>query len=70
MSHGRADPLFPIDPTSRTIVQRLKKLLPGREIRYIEFDGGHEVPSSVSEQALQWFLKGTPVKGSSYSQAG
>jgi predicted esterase len=27
----------------------------GYDVTYVEFDGGHEVPSTVFEQALDWF---------------
>jgi predicted esterase len=28
----------------------------GYDVTYREFDGGHEVPAEISEEALDWFL--------------
>ncbi|KAI8468117.1 MAG: Alpha/Beta hydrolase protein [Monoraphidium minutum] len=58
VAHGTKDGLFPIGQTSRKIVPQLKTVLPkGAEVKYIEFDGGHEVTAGVSRQAVEWLLK-------------
>jgi len=58
VSHGRQDPILPIDSCSR----RLVPLLRGAryDVRYREFDGEHEVPTQVKQDALDWFI-GVPA---------
>jgi len=58
VSHGRQDPILPIDSCSR----RLVPLLLGAryDVRYREFDGEHEVPTQVKQDALDWFI-GVPA---------
>lgn len=56
MSHGAADPILPIDSTSRTIVPALRR--DGYDVTYREFDGGHEVPETILDAALAWMLGG------------
>lgn len=70
VSHGINDKLFPIDPTSRRIVPQLKQSLPGQEINYVEFKGGHDVPAAISKQALEWFFWGAPVQSTRLDQRG
>ena len=41
VSHGRQDPILPIDQASRLIVPELKRA--GYSVRFEEFDGGHRV---------------------------
>lgn len=55
VSHGVRDEILPIGPTSRRIVRRLR--LAGDDVRYEEFDGGHNVPAPIARQAVQWFLE-------------
>ena len=52
VSHGKADTVLPIDGTSRSIVTWLRGA--GYDVRYLEFDGGHEVPSTISDLAIAW----------------
>ncbi|HEV2088501.1 MAG TPA: hypothetical protein VGR21_09330 [Cryptosporangiaceae bacterium] len=52
VSHGRSDRVLPIDRCSRRIVPTLRRL--GYPVRYHEFDGGHEVPTAVVDEALEW----------------
>jgi phospholipase/carboxylesterase len=52
ISHGTADPILPIHQCSGVIVPRLRK--GGYEVRYLEFAGGHEVPTDVAREAMRW----------------
>lgn len=54
VSHGVDDAVLPIDRTSRQIVPRLRE--EGYEVQYREFPGGHAVPGTVAEEAVEWFL--------------
>lgn len=54
ISHGTLDTVLPIDPCSRRIVPQLQRQ--GLEVNYTEFEGGHEIPSNISEDAVQWFI--------------
>ena len=55
VSHGTADQILSIDSTSRLIVPRLRSA--GYRTEYLEFQGGHEVPVSVSDAAVRWFTE-------------
>ena len=55
ISHGIADRILPISGCSRRIVPQLTK--EGYNINYKEFDGEHEIPQSISESAVEWFIK-------------
>jgi predicted esterase len=52
VSHGRQDPILPIDRASRAIVPQLKR--EGYDVRYDEFEGGHRMPPEVLAAAIQW----------------
>jgi phospholipase/carboxylesterase len=52
VSHGRSDPVLPIDRCSRRLVPALRRA--GHRVAYHEFDGGHEVPPAVIDAALGW----------------
>lgn len=54
VSHGRDDPVLPIDLTSRSIVAALRG--DGYDVTFVEFDGGHVVPIAVGETAIDWML--------------
>ncbi len=54
ISHGTADGILPVRLSRDIIVPGLKD--DGYDITYKEFAGGHEVPSAVSQEALDWFL--------------
>jgi len=54
ISHGTQDPVLPVKYTRDTIVASLRSS--GYDVTYNEFSGDHEVPASVSEAALDWFL--------------
>jgi len=52
ISHGVKDTILPIAPCSRRIVPRLKRL--NYNIHYEEFNGEHEIPTAISEKAIEW----------------
>jgi len=54
VSHGKSDPILPIQRCSRRLVPLLEQ--DGYEVRYHEFVGFHNVPDSIAREALQWFL--------------
>lgn len=54
ISHGVHDPVLPIAPCARRIVPQLQRQ--GLEVNYTEFEGGHEIPSNISESAVEWFI--------------
>lgn len=53
VSHGTKDPILSIDRTSRRIVPQLKEW--GYEVRYKEFEGGHELSPDLGNEAFRWF---------------
>jgi phospholipase/carboxylesterase len=58
VSHGRTDPILPIDACSRSFVPSMRAA--GYEVNFREFDGGHTVPPPVSDEAVRWWLDGSP----------
>ena len=58
ISHGRADPVLPIDACSRSFVPSMRQA--GYDVNSREFDGGHNVPAPVSDEAVRWWLDGAP----------
>jgi predicted esterase len=54
ISHGRADPVLPVEPCSRSIVRHLRRH--NYAVRYDEFDGGHTIAPAVVQCAVDWFL--------------
>ena len=54
ISHGTADQVLPIDLCSRRIVPELQRH--DYAVRYVEFEGDHQVPPAIAEQAVRWFL--------------
>ena len=54
VSHGVRDCVLPIDRCSRRLVPRLRSQ--GYEVRYEEFDGGHDVPPPLAREALSWAM--------------
>lgn len=56
VSHGTGDDVLPIDRCSRRIVPALRR--GGCDVRYEEFEGGHEVSAAITAQAMAWFRNG------------
>lgn len=54
VSHGTSDPILPVTQSRDVIVPGLRSR--GYDVTYQEFAGVHEVPSTISEAALDWFL--------------
>jgi phospholipase/carboxylesterase len=54
VSHGRSDPILPIDQCSRVIVPRLRSR--GYDVTFREFDGGHGMPPTVANEAMRWIV--------------
>ena len=54
VSHGTRDDVLPVTATRDVIVPAFENA--GYDVTYQEFDGGHEVPATISEAALDWFL--------------
>lgn len=54
VSHGTLDPVLPFYGTQSVIVPALRG--DGYTVDFQTFPGGHEVPASISELALDWFL--------------
>jgi phospholipase/carboxylesterase len=54
VTHGTADAVLPIDRASRAIAGIFHS--EGFDVEYVEFDGGHEVPSPISTRAMSWLL--------------
>ena len=55
ISHGRQDPILPIDLASRRIVEDLQD--DGYTVDYHEFDGGHEIPPAMASLAADWLVR-------------
>lgn len=55
VSHGRQDDVLPIASCSRVMVPQLQR--DGYEVRYREFDGGHEAPPTVMREGVGFFLE-------------
>ena len=51
VSHGLRDTMLPITQT-RSLVAYLRDA--GYAVDFREFDGGHEVPSAISDAAMAW----------------
>jgi phospholipase/carboxylesterase len=51
-SHGVNDPILPIDEAGRVISQEL--IADGYDVDYVEFDGVHEAPAPIVQQAIAW----------------
>lgn len=54
ISHGTADPVLPVTVSRDVIVPALRGT--GYDTTYQEFSGVHEVPATIAEAALDWFL--------------
>ena len=54
MSHGTRDPVLPIERTSRILSRGLRS--DGFDVTMAEFDGVHEIPPAILQQAMDWCL--------------
>lgn len=54
ISHGTADRILPVSESRGVIVPAFED--EGYDVTYHEFAGGHQVPSAVSDVAMEWFL--------------
>ena len=52
VSHGIHDRILPIDVCGRPIAHGLHSS--GYDVKYLEFDGGHEMPDAIVRAAFQW----------------
>lgn len=52
VSHGTRDTVLNIDIGGRAIVRQLRA--EGYDVTYREFDGGHEVPDNIAQEAFTW----------------
>ncbi|HWC32215.1 MAG TPA: alpha/beta hydrolase-fold protein [Actinomycetota bacterium] len=55
VSHGRDDPVLSFENARDEIVPRLRDW--GYGVRFVPFDGAHDVPLDVSRGAVRWFLR-------------
>jgi predicted esterase len=55
VSHGIADPILPIDATSRRLVPELQSA--GYDVTFREFEGGHTVPPEVADEGFAWWVR-------------
>jgi phospholipase/carboxylesterase len=58
ISHGTRDQILPVTTTRDRIVPNF--LQGGYDVTYEEFDGGHTLPDSIAEAALDWWLGQAP----------
>jgi predicted esterase len=58
VSHGRGDPILPIDQCGRMVVAALR--MAQYDLAYYEFDGGHRVPAEAVSAALDRWLATPP----------
>jgi phospholipase/carboxylesterase len=54
ISHGISDTVLPIDRCSRRLVPALQRA--GYNVRFIEFTGGHTVPTAIASEGVEWFF--------------
>ena len=64
VSHGTEDPILPIDRCGRRVVKGLTQR--GYSVTFREFEGKHEVPANIAQEAMGW-LAGRPVAAHSVS---
>jgi phospholipase/carboxylesterase len=57
ISHGIDDPILPINRCSRPIVRDLTQR--GYSVTFREFEGKHEVPADIAQQAMRWIATGS-----------
>jgi phospholipase/carboxylesterase len=52
LSQGLSDQVYDITQTGRVLSQNL--ISAGYSVDYVEFDGGHELPDAIVQQAIAW----------------
>ena len=52
ITHGIFDPVFPVDRTGIRVADAL--ISEGYDVRYEEYEGGHEVPGTVANAVAVW----------------
>lgn len=60
VSHGIQDDVLPIERCSRRIVPALRD--DGYDVTYVEFPGGHLVPTQVKRRAVDWLTSPSSSK--------
>jgi phospholipase/carboxylesterase len=53
VSHGTGDAVLDVDRCSRALVPLLEQV--GYAVTYAEFDGGHELPPGILDEAFAWY---------------
>lgn len=59
ISHGTEDPILPIDRCGRRIVRGLTQR--GYSVIFREFEGKHEVPANIAQEAMEWLAGRPPI---------
>ena len=54
VSHGNLDPAISFDYTKNFIVPKLVDAQ--YDVNFVEFTGGHVIPSAIARQSFEWFL--------------
>lgn len=54
LAHGLSDPVFDEEYTHREILPELREM--ELIVQYVQFEGGHEFPPAVQDQAMDWLL--------------
>ena len=54
LSHGTSDPVLPFGWTSTQLAPALTNS--GYSVRFVQFDGGHQIPLAVATEAMDWFV--------------
>ena len=57
VSHGTNDEILPFETTSQSIVPRL--ITEGYSVKFVQFEGGHNVTLDVASKAMDWFISGS-----------
>jgi phospholipase/carboxylesterase len=60
VSHGRRDPVIPV-ALGRAAAERLEQA--GLDVRYLEFDGAHEIPATIVMAARAWLSETLGLDG-------
>ena len=58
VSHGTADRILPIERCSGSFVPVLREA--GYDVAFRQFDGGHNAPAPVADEAFAWLVSDSP----------